>query len=154
MITVVGSRDLVLSEAMAIKLTSIISTTDRVGVRSAMNDDLASPIERLASLICQGLGVPVIRYSASNTGRASVFFRDYAMVRSSSAVFAVFAPDRVMEGGTGHVIKAALDSEIQVEAYTVDDDGTLVMIGSDDGNPYRVHTMSRSDVLAAMWEGK
>lgn len=150
MITVVGSRDLLLTEEMAVKLTSIISTTDRVGVRATQEDELASPIERLASLICESLGVPVVRYSAVSS-RSGVFHRDYALVRSSSAVFAVFAPNRVMDGGTGHVIKAALDEEIPVEAYTVDDDGSLLMIGSDDGNPYRVHSASRPDVLSGMW---
>lgn len=95
----------------------------------------------------------MIRYSATSS-RAGVYLRDYALVRSSSAVFAVFAPDRVMDGGTGHVIKAALDSEVPVEAYTVDDDGSLMMIGSDDGNPFRVHVVSRPDVLAGMWEAE
>lgn len=154
MIAVVGSRDLVLTEAMGVRLTSIISTTDRVGIRATRDDEIMSPIERLASVICESLGVPVIRYSASNSGRASVYFRDYALVRSSSAVFAVFSPERVMDGGTAHVIKAALDEGVQVEAYTLDDDGTLTMIGSDDGNPYRVHTMSRADILAEMWEAR
>lgn len=152
MITVAGSRDLIPTQEMAIRLMSIISTTDRIGIRSTRYDQ-TGPIERLVTIICESLGVPVVQYSPSSGGRAKVYLRDYALVRSSTSVFAVFSPDRVMDGGTGHIIKAALDEEIPVEAYTIDDDGSLMMIGSDDGNPFRVHAGSRPDILVGMWEG-
>jgi hypothetical protein len=67
-------------------------------------------------------------------GRAAVYLRDYDLVDQASHVYAYFRADKVMEGGTGHVVKAALDRNIPVEAWTISDD-QLVLIGSDDGLP-------------------
>jgi hypothetical protein len=146
-IVVAGSSDLMLTEDMLVRLTSLISTTESVGIRSSQMGIPSSPIEGLAQLLCLSLGKQFRTY-APTSQRAGVYNRDIGMVRQASAVFAVFSPDRVMEGGTGHVVKAALDAEVPVEAYTLDEDGTLVLIGSDEGNPNRVHSGSRPDILA------
>ena len=138
-----------LTEEMAVRLTSLISTTDAVAIRSVQDGLPTSPIESLAVLLSHAVGVPVVLYTPKEQ-RAGVYNRDIAMVRSSSSVFAVFSPQNVMDGGTAHVVKAALDAEVPVEAYTTDEEGSLVLIGSDDGNPYRTHSGSRPDVLEEM----
>lgn len=51
-------------------------------------------------------------------GRESVYYRDYSIVEEADAVVALFDPDRVMEGGTGHVVEAALAKLVPVYAYT------------------------------------
>lgn len=153
MIVVVGSRDVPLTEELAIRLAAILSTTEAIAIRKSRSGDLSSPLEQLASLIGEKAGLRVVSYCATTAERRSVYLRDYAMVRSSDRVFAVFSPERVMTGGTAHVVKAALDEEIPVEAYTFDEDGTLLFLGSDEGNPYRVHSESRADILEALWEG-
>jgi hypothetical protein len=57
-----------------------------------------------------------------------------------------------MDGGTGHIVKAALDRGVPVEAYSVRPDGTLVYLGSDDGDPSRKIGSEPNKVLMRMWE--
>lgn len=153
MIVVVGSSDLGLSDEMGVKLASLLSMTDSVGLRCDRMGNLASPVERLASSIATALGLPIHLFS-SVTARSGVYHRDYDLVRGSTRVFALFSPLREMDGGTAHVVKAALDEGIPVEAWVLDEDGSLFYLGSDEGNPYRLSGESRPDAVRSYVEAQ
>lgn len=118
----------------------------RIGRASA---EPPSPTERFAMEIAPSLGHIVRTWAPALPGRDSVFRRDFLMVEAANRVIAFFSPGQEMEGGTGHVVKAALDRGIPVEAYGLDDAGSLELIGSDDGRPSRG---SRPEILTRMWE--
>jgi hypothetical protein len=101
------------------------------GIRVNGEDLETSPTERLMALIASTTGHNVIRFKPD--GVRSAYRRDYYMVEHSRLVVAFFSPGAEMSGGTGHVVKAALDRGVQVEAYTMDEDGEIMMIGSDPG---------------------
>jgi hypothetical protein len=99
-------------------------------------DGFASTLEEWAYRITAATGRdPRVYRPVEGNGRQSVYMRDYDLVDMSEHVYAYFAPDHIMEGGTGHVVKAALDRHIPVEAWTINDEGQLVLVGSDDGHP-------------------
>lgn len=54
-------------------------------------------------------------------GPGSVFDRDRDMVAHSDAVLAFFAPGRMMEGGTGHVVESAIDQGVPVYSFVIGD---------------------------------
>jgi nucleoside 2-deoxyribosyltransferase len=64
-------------------------------------------------------------------GPGVVFERDIEMVGLSDLVLAFFAPYHAMEGGTGHVVEVAIDRNVPVYSYTLDDE-TLTRVGDHD----------------------
>src|SRR5688572_4018229 len=72
-------------------------------------------------------------HTARGPNRSDVYYRDFDLVSNVDRVIAFFRPDRLMEGGTGHVVYAALCKEVPVEIWTYDDFDNLVNIASDDG---------------------
>jgi len=154
---IVGSHDLpVFSRDILSTIIGFISTADTwepIAIRSPLNsDEPASVVERIAAIQAEALGHPVIKFKPTKGGREAVFRRDYEMMTDATAVLAFFSPEREMEGGTSHVVKAALDQGIPVEAYSVRPDGTLVYLGSDDGDPSRKTGSGPNEVLRRMWE--
>jgi hypothetical protein len=90
----------------------------------------------VAARVCRKAERAVRIYQpVAGEGRASVYERDYRLAEQSSKVFAWFAPGEEMEGGTGHVVKAAMDRGVAVEAYRLDDDGNVVLLGSIEEGP-------------------
>lgn len=153
---VVGSRDLPLSIGIITRVASEFASSnddEAFGVRAPFaENDVASPVERLVETIAERLGRPVIRFSPTRGGREATFHRDYDLVTEASAVLAFFSPEREMDGGTGHVVKAALDRGVKVDAYGVHPDGTLVFLGSDDADEGK-HVNNRPNrVLQRMYE--
>jgi len=63
-------------------------------------------------------------------GSGAVFNRDIEMVGLSDLVLAFFAPYHAMEGGTGHVVEVAIDRNVPVYSYTLDE--TLTRVGDHD----------------------
>ena len=162
MIVIVASSKMIppLTDDLLAKITTAIAAHDKVVIRSSFmtkgpqGPDTtvdASAIESLAATLADKAGREVVRFIPFGGGRESTFKRDYKMVEGADAVLAIFDPSAVMAGGTGHVVKAALDRGIPVEAYTFDPDGDLIYIGSDEGNPFRVQAHSRPDVLRSLW---
>ena len=133
---IVGSSDLPLSTEIVSAVAAIFSEAspaEAFGVRAPFDeDDVASPVERLVESVADKLGRRVIRFSPTKGGRAAIYHRDYDLVTEATEVLAFFSPEREMDGGTGHVVKAALDRGVKVDAYGVRPDGTLVYLGSDD----------------------
>ena len=135
---IVGSSDLPLSldvVALVAAAFAAASPDEAFGIRVPYDEgEPASPVERLVESIATRMDRQVIKFSPTKGGRAAVFFRDYELVERASEVVAFFSPDRGMEGGTGHVVKAALDREVRVEAYSCQPDGRLEYLGADDGD--------------------
>ena len=62
-------------------------------------------------------------------GKGQTYSRDYELVGNATHVTAYFSPEAIMEGGTGHVVEAALAREIDVDAWVVDDRGQIQRVG-------------------------
>jgi len=135
MLVIVGSHDLwVTPQIISIVLGKMISTDVPVGVRVPRgSDEPSGALERFVSEIAPGLGRTVNRCRASTNTRGDVYKRDYEMVEQAVSVLAFFAPDREMDGGTGHVVQSALARGIPVEAYRMGETGLPELLGSDDG---------------------
>lgn len=148
---IVGSSSLPLSVSLISSVAAILAQTDpeELAVRASSSGDPASATELLVDQIGQARGRSIIRFSPGPGGRQAVYHRDYDLVESSSAVYAFFDTDNEMEGGTGHVVKAALDRGIPVEAYSITPEDEVRLIGSDDGTP---RLASSNEVLRRMWE--
>ncbi len=81
---------------------------------------------------CRQYGHVEVRWEIPDfeEGAGAVFNRDNAMVRGSDLVLAFFAPGRMMQGGTGHVVEAAIDQGVPV--YSFELNGGLVRVGEND----------------------
>lgn len=147
---VVGSSDLVLSGDVVSLIASLFASTNApIAFRGNRDHEPASPVERAVATMGHELAHPVICYEPALGGRSATFNRDYSLVSTADQVLAFFSTDREMSGGTGHVVKAALDLGIEVEAYTVSPEGELEYLGSDEGDPGR-HQRS-NPILERMW---
>ena len=135
---IVGSSDLPLSLDIVGLVAAAFAASapdEAFGIRVPHDDSHpASPVEKLVESVGIRLDRRIIRFSPTKGGRSAIFFRDYDLVGEASEVVDFFSPDREMEGGTGHVVKAALDRGVRVEAYSCQPDGTLVFLGSDEGD--------------------
>jgi hypothetical protein len=67
--------------------------------------------------------------------RSTVYLRDYTMVDDSDYVEAYFPLGSIMEGGTGHIVDAALNREKRVYAWSVDAEGRVDRIGEIEPTP-------------------
>lgn len=56
--------------------------------------------------------------------------RDKRLVDEADVVLAFFHPDRVMAGGTANVVNIAMNTGKEVHAWTIDEAGTLIDVGS------------------------
>jgi len=123
-------------EIISIALSRIIDTDPVIplGVRVPRgSDEPTTPLERFVAEVGPSLGRVIKRCRADTNKRGDVYRRDYEMVEHSVAVLAFFAPDQEMEGGTGHVVQAALARNIPVEAYRMAETGRPELLGSDAG---------------------
>lgn len=137
-LAIVGSSDLWAIPSIASVIAAALVSLEpdsALRLRADQDGKIASQVEELALTLAKlrKRGIVVFTYRPDGGGRAKVYERDYRLVEESERVIAFFHPERVMEGGTGHVVKAALDRGIPVEAWTIRDDGELEAIGSDDG---------------------
>lgn len=146
-VVIVASHDIDLTRDIASKVASFIvvlndenekeiaiwGDTNKISIRAPMGGDASSPVERMAMNLAGEIGLAVYWVRPHEKTRAANFERDYNLVESADRVMAFFREDRLMEGGTGHVVQAALIRGIPVEAWTHDESGTLVSIGSDEG---------------------
>jgi hypothetical protein len=68
-------------------------------------------------------------YPDPRGGREGTYVRDAHMASMADHVIAFFTPNTLMAGGTGHVVNKAIDKDIPVSAYEIDEDG-LRWVGS------------------------
>jgi hypothetical protein len=81
--------------------------------------------------MCHRLGIRVLWAIPAAGGRSEVFIRDVDMVSKSDLLIVFFDEDRVMQGGTGHLIEKAQDFEVPAYAY-VYADGSIERVGEAD----------------------
>lgn len=91
--------------------------------------------ERWVVELCDALDIPVRFCTPDSNDRSAVFRRDYEMVEAADYVEAYFSPDRIMEGGTGHVVEAALSREKAVYAWVFTNRGVAERVGEIDKVP-------------------
>ena len=87
--------------------------------------------EHMVAKLAEALGTEVEWCIPEGSERGQVFERDLAMVEKADYVIAFFSTP-ALEGGTGHVVEAAMAKSIPVEAWHVTPDGDAVRIGEYD----------------------
>lgn len=102
------------------------------GIRGTRTMYVSSDVEMTVFQLSLNYGRAIRQFQPEGAGRQGVYRRDYRLVESATKVVAFFPLDRFMEGGTGHVVKAALDRGITVEAFAITDDGSAVLHGGTD----------------------
>lgn len=132
---IVGSHDLwPTPEIASAVLVLMLSDTEQVwAVRARRNGDLASGVEELAMRIGERIGRTVVKHYTGD-GSSGAFQRDNHMVTRADEVFAFFAPEQFMHGGTGHVVAAALRLGKAVTAYRINDLGQVVEEAAEEGD--------------------
>jgi hypothetical protein len=153
---IVASSDLGLSLEIIGEVAAMFATAppgEAFGIRVPFDEsEPASQVERLVESVAARLNRSVIRFSPTKGGRSAVFHRDYDLVDDATEVLAFFSTEREMDGGTGHVVKAALDRGVKVDAYTSRPDGTLAYLGSSDEAMGRRPQSTPNRVLRQMYE--
>jgi nucleoside 2-deoxyribosyltransferase len=82
------------------------------------------------AVLAKTMGLGVYWYKPQpGEGAGATFNRDAAMVRRADYVLAFFDEDHAMEGGTAHVVDAALNAMVPVYAWTLDPAGRLARLG-------------------------
>lgn len=135
MIVIVGARDLWPTPALAGRVLAImISTDETIGIRGPLGSPgVSSMTEEMAFVIGQRIGRRVVVFRPFDLeGNARNWLRDNRMVSEASEVHAFFGPDSV-EGGTEHIVTVALRIGKPTTAYAPNNEGELVVIGSDEG---------------------
>ncbi len=105
----------------------------RVRVRANIEGDRSSGAEDAVWTLTHrmrdaGFHVHAEMYLPPGTDRRDVFLRDYEMVRDADRVIAFFSTYLFLEGGTGHVVKAALDRDLPVKAFSLGEHGDVEVV--------------------------
>lgn len=85
--------------------------------------------ESVVSVLAKKYGHVVVLCQPDGNDRASVYKRDYEMVENVDRLEAYFSQDSVMNGGTGHLVEAAMARSIPVYAWTLSEHGDVVRVG-------------------------
>ena len=99
---------------------------------------LPGPFEKDVAALCDALNIPVEWRAPEPTllspGRVSVYIRDIEMVAKASLVLLFFTNEDALYGysGTTHLMDKALDQNIPMYAYRVDDHGGVTRVGEHD----------------------
>lgn len=125
---IVGSHeaDLRLVAGHVLYLISTLDDRDELAVRPTEG------VDYIARVFGESFGHKVFTYSGGQ--REANYQRDRKLVSESDRVEAFFAPQRVMSGGTGHIVEVALEMGKPVRAWTTDPDGELVLVGGADAD--------------------
>lgn len=79
--------------------------------------------------IAEGMGYSIEWYWPDPGGRDQTYNRDFELVGAADLVEAYFPASNPMEGGTAHVVEAAMNRGIPVYAWSIDEHGTVVRVG-------------------------
>jgi hypothetical protein len=131
-VTVAGSSKLkVVPDNLLYFLTDGTPRDTRVFLRRGMQ---ATPgkFERLVAQWCLEYAHPEARWIIPDPedGPGAAFIRDREMVRQSDLVLAFFAPEMLMDGGTGHIVECAIDLAVPCYSWQVTRD--IVRVGEHD----------------------
>lgn len=87
--------------------------------------------EQLVHKVATLLNLDVEWCRPEGSDRSQVYLRDLDMVTRADYVVAFF-PTPAMDGGTGHIVEAAWNKGVSIEAWWVQADGSLERIGEYD----------------------
>lgn len=109
----------------------------RVRVRSSTKLVITSEFEKAVTdlihrMLNSGFSVSFDCVVPQASGRRYNWLRDYALVDGADKVIAYFSRRGFMQGGTGHVVQAALNCNVPVEAWMHDEGGNMIAL-QDDG---------------------
>lgn len=123
-VCVVGSRsvELATSARLIFHLLQSVPEETIIATRGTRGAD------HLVEAYCDALERKHIKYR--NDAYSSPWMRDTEMVEHSDAVIALFNPDQVMDGGTGHVVREAIRMNKPAIAFTYNAFGTPILVGS------------------------
>ena len=100
-----------------------------VAIRASLDNVPASPVEGAMSEVARICDAILVQYTPQVGGkdsRANIYHRDYQLVTGADLVVAFFSEGSDMGGGTGHVVKAAIDRGVATMAYSVNLEGHVV----------------------------
>ena len=89
--------------------------------------------EQMVAKLAVPLGVEVIWCRPEGSDKGNTYIRDVEMVRKADFVICYFTTDQ-MDGGTGHVVEAAMAANVPVEGWWIESDGSAQRIG--EYNPF------------------
>lgn len=98
--------------------------------------------ETLVAQLCDSLGIEYAWRRPEPGGRGATFRRDVSLIGAADGVIVFFHPDRIMEGGTGHLVEKAIDANVPVWAFTYNE-GIIDRVGeveAPEGSPAEVLT--------------
>lgn len=134
-VAVVGSSDLMTTSEVVQTIEGIIDKLKDVDgalfVRKDLGGRYASMVEAAASVMATVSDVPVTYFVPMSGGRAEVYHRDYRLVEEADQVFAFFSEGHALEGGTGHVVHAAMQKRVAVLAWEVGTQTLHLLVNSD-----------------------
>lgn len=84
--------------------------------------------EQLVARLSVPLGVKVEWMRPEGSEKGNSYVRDVEMCRRSDFVICFFTTE-AMDGGTGHLVEAAMSIGVPVEGWWIDADGEAVRIG-------------------------
>lgn len=135
-IALVGSRQMAMTVAVAAEVARVVGALrpgDTLLVRSPDGARVTSAFELAATALAPAREVNVELYAPRERDRAAVFHRDYRLVAGADEVLAYFPYETELDGGTWHVIHAAMQKGVPCRAFTITADGRIRLIGSEDG---------------------
>lgn len=100
-------------------------------LRCRTNGDIGH-FESVVKELAQSMGIDVRLYPPQDGDRAANFRRDYAMVDDADCVEAYFTDERVMDGGTGHLVEACLNRDKPVRAWRLTPEGRVERVGDNE----------------------
>jgi hypothetical protein len=118
-----------------IAVHAVLFTDGEIAVRGPISGGVTGPVEEQAVAIAKAVSATPAIYVPipSDDARAGVFHRDYKLVEGAELILAFFREGSDMGGGTGHVVKAAIDREVAVDAFSVSEDGDIEPLFADGG---------------------
>lgn len=150
MIAVVASHSVFpTQEVMALVITLLVSHEDEVViVRCDSQGNINSPVEAAIATVSPQMGKDVLKMPPPKPG--GPWERDRRIASIADHVIAFFGEDSVMQGGTGNLVRLALEEKgPSVEAYEVEA-GVPHLVGQD--NQAAGVTYSRwNRTLETMW---
>jgi hypothetical protein len=97
-------------------------------LRSPRKSDPAL-FERNVAVMAETMGLVVEWFAPDDGGREQNYLRDFELVATADRVECFFAQETPMEGGTAHVVEAAITRNVPVYAWTIDEQGNIDRLG-------------------------
>lgn len=130
-IALAGSRDLPLDRVARHTIPHVSKAAKVLLRHPKTRSSKPGGFERMVAKLAGILGTEVEWCKPEGSDRSQTYMRDLDMVSKADYVVAYFTVP-TLEGGTGHVVEAAMSKGVPVEAWYVQPDGELERIGEYD----------------------